>query len=182
MTRAPGTAGCLYTIGHSTRPIDEFLDLLFAYDVELLVDVRTIPKSRQNPQFNRESLCESLENAKIAYEHMASLGGLRKAKKDSPNIGWRNPSFQGFADYMQTDSFLQGLEDLMQLARARRTAIMCSEAVPWRCHRSLIADALLIRGWQVDEIIGLKSCREHKLTPFAKVQGLKITYPPADSA
>ena len=151
--------------------------MLKAYDIAQLVDVRTIPKSRRVPQFNAESLSAALPKLGIEYAHLKTLGGLRHAKKDSINTGWRNTSFRGYADYMGTDEFRQGIERLLKLARTKRTAIMCAEAVPWRCHRSLIGDALLVRGVRVEDIMSATSSREHELTPFAKVHGLEITYP-----
>ncbi len=167
----------IYTIGHSTHPIDEFIRMLQAHAVALLVDVRTIPKSRHNPQFNQEELARSLPEHGIRYVHMKELGGLRHTTKDSINTGWRNLSFRGYADYMQTDEVRQAIERLVELARAQRTAIMCSEAVPWRCHRSLIGDALLVRGLHVMDIMSETSARPHQLTPWAKVDGLSLTYP-----
>jgi uncharacterized protein (DUF488 family) len=166
------------TIGHSTHPIDEFIDLLKAHDVKKLVDVRTIPKSRHNPQFNQETLSERLRDAGIMYVHMPGLGGLRHTVKDSLNTGWRNPSFRGFADYMQTGEFEKNLEELIEISKKQTTVIMCAEAVPWRCHRSLIADALLVRGVKVEDIIGTQTCRPHDLTPWVKVNGKRVTYPP----
>ncbi len=151
--------------------------MLKAHDIAQLVDVRTIPKSRRVPQFNAESLAAALPKLGVEYVHLKTLGGLRHAKKDSINTGWRNPSFRGYADYMGTDEFRQGMERLLKLARTKRTAIMCAEAVPWRCHRSLIGDALLVRGVRVEDIMSATSHREHELTPFARVQGLEITYP-----
>jgi uncharacterized protein (DUF488 family) len=165
------------TIGHSTRTIEEFLSILKAHGVQRLVDVRSIPKSRRVPQFNSESLAASLRSHRISYVHLKSLGGLRHAKKDSINTGWRNTSFRGYADYMASEEFREGLERLLELASAKRTAIMCAEAVPWRCHRSLIGDALLARGVNVEDIMSATSRRAHALTPFAKVDGLNIIYP-----
>jgi len=170
------------TVGHSTRPLDEFIALLKAHAVKRLVDVRTIPRSRHNPQFNRESLSAALRRVGISYLHMKALGGLRHPRADSINTAWRNAGFRGFADYMQTDDFAEGLGRLMKIAKTKRTAIMCAEAVPWRCHRSLIADALLAHGYQAEEIESLKRTRPHKMTPWARVQGAKITYPPAGQA
>ena len=167
----------IFTIGHSTHPLEEFVAMLRAYEVRQLVDVRTIPKSRRVPQFNTESLGTSLRDQGIGYVHLKALGGLRHAKKDSIHTGWRNASFRGYADYMATEEFQQGIERLLQLARVKRTAIMCAEAVPWRCHRSLIGDALLVRGVRVEDIMSATSSRAHELTPFAKVKGLEITYP-----
>ena len=165
------------TIGHSIRPIAEFIDLLRHADVRLVVDVRTIPKSRHVPQFNSDAIAASLRQKGIDYLHMKSLGGLRHAKKDSVNLGWRNASFRGYADYMATEEFRTSIARLLELARQKRTAIMCAEAVPWRCHRALIGDALLIRGVNVEDIMTATSTRPHELTPFAKVEGLDISYP-----
>jgi uncharacterized protein (DUF488 family) len=165
------------TIGHSTRSIEEFVALLEAHEVTKLVDVRTIPRSRRNPQFNKETLPASLRSARIKYLHMPGLGGLRQAKRDSINTGWRNSSFRGYADYMQTPEFEQAIERLIELAEEDRIAVMCAEAVPWRCHRSLIADALLIRGIFSEDISSRTRRQRHNLTPFAKVNGDQITYP-----
>jgi uncharacterized protein (DUF488 family) len=165
------------TIGHSTRTLEEFIGLLQAHAVSRVVDVRTIPRSRHNPQFNKDSLPGSLKKAALGYVHMPGLGGLRHAKPNSPNAGWRNASFRGYADYMQTAEFKQNLAELIQLARRERIAIMCAEAVPWRCHRSLIADALLVRGIRTEDIMSPKPRQVHALTPFAKVRGTTITYP-----
>jgi Protein of unknown function, DUF488 len=165
------------TIGHSTRTIEEFVGMLRAHAVERLVDVRTIPRSRRVPQFNYDALAASLREQGIEYLHMKSLGGLRHAKKDSANLGWRNASFRGYADYMASDEFRASLWRLLDLAREKRTAIMCAEAVPWRCHRSLIGDALLVRGVNVKDIMNATSIRRHEMTPFAKVDGLNIVYP-----
>ncbi len=167
----------ILTVGHSTRTIEDFLALLKSHGVEHLVDVRTIPRSRHNPQFNVESLPASLAASGIGYTHLKGLGGLRHALKDSANTGWRNASFRGYADYMQTGEFASSLAELMDLASQKRVAIMCAEAVPWRCHRSLIADALLVRGALVEHISSPKQARPHQLTPWAKVDGTRITYP-----
>jgi len=167
----------VFTVGHSTRTCQEFLALLRAHGVRLLVDVRTVPRSRHNPQFNQDALRAALRRARIGYRHTKGLGGLRHPRKDSPNGAWRNASFRGFADYMQTPEFTENLERLAELARRRPAAIMCAEAVPWRCHRSLIADALLVRGWRVEELSSLSSTRVHKLTPWAKVRGKRVLYP-----
>jgi uncharacterized protein (DUF488 family) len=171
---APGT---LWTIGHSTRPIDEFITLLRAHGIQRLIDVRTIPRSRHNPQFNAELLAKSLKNANVMYIHMPQLGGLRKAKKDSLNAGWKNASFRGYADYMQTDEFWLALEQLTRDSADTKTAIMCAEAVPWRCHRSLIADALLLKQWRVCHIMSETKADEHRLTTFAVINQDRITYP-----
>jgi uncharacterized protein (DUF488 family) len=179
----PGTQpswpeGTVFTVGHSTLPIEQFIHLLRTYGIQCLLDIRTVPKSRHNPQFNSDALNQSLEEAGIGYRLLPALGGLRHAKKDSPNSGWRNKSFRGYADYMQTDEFQQGFRTLMELSRKSRVAIMCAEAVPWRCHRSLVADALQVHGIPVVEILSETSHRPHKLTPFAHVEGQQITYPP----
>ena len=170
--------GAIFTIGHSTLPIERFIALLKLYGIARLVDIRTVPGSRHNPQFGASALAASLTEAGIAYTHMQALGGLRHARKDSSNEGWRNKSFRGYADYMQSASFVEALEELIRMARQRRTAIMCAEAVPWRCHRSLVADALEVRGVPAIEILSETSHRRHRLTPFAKVDGISITYPP----
>jgi len=167
----------IFTVGHSTRPIHQFIDLLTAHGVQRLVDVRTIPQSRHNPQFGRDQLSSSLERAGIHYTHMPGLGGLRRPRKDSLNTGWRNASFRGYADYMQTPEFEETLERCIELANDERVALMCAEAVPWRCHRSLIADALLARGIDVREIASTTEARAHALTPWARVEGMKVTYP-----
>jgi uncharacterized protein (DUF488 family) len=165
------------TIGHSTHALEEFIAVLKAHTVARVVDVRTVPKSRHVPQYNSESLAVELAAQGIGYTHLKSLGGLRHRAKDSINAGWRNASFRGYADYMATDDFRQGIDRLLELAREKRTAIMCAEAVPWRCHRSLVGDALVARGVRVEDIMSATQVREHALTPFAKVRGLEITYP-----
>jgi uncharacterized protein (DUF488 family) len=170
--------GTVFTVGHSTLPIERFVGLLKTYAIEQLADIRTIPRSRHNPQYNRDALAPALEKAGIAYVPMQGLGGLRHPLKNSPNTGWRNRSFRGYADYMQTDGFQEALQSLIDMSRLKRVAIMCAEAVPWRCHRSLVADALEIRGVPVVEILSEQSYRAHTLTPFAHVEGTRITYPP----
>jgi uncharacterized protein (DUF488 family) len=165
------------TIGHSTHTLDEFIRLLQAHGATRVVDVRTVPRSRYNPQFNKDSLPGSLKKAGLGYIHMPGLGGLRHAKRDSLNVGWRNASFRGYADYMQTPEFQQSLEELIRLANQDRIALMCAEAVPWRCHRSLIADALLVHGIPVEDIMSPTGSRVHTLTPFAEIRGTIITYP-----
>ncbi len=168
----------IWTIGHSTRPIEEFVELLKAHRIQRVVDVRTVPRSRHNPQFNTEALADSLAKAAICYQHSGGLGGLRKAEKDSINTGWRNASFRGYADYMQTDHFLEALENLTAESRKQHSAIMCAEAVPWRCHRSMIADALVSRGWSVKHIMSSAKADGHELTSFAVVEPDRIIYPP----
>ncbi|HEY2799853.1 MAG TPA: DUF488 domain-containing protein [Chthoniobacterales bacterium] len=164
-------------MGHSTRPIGEFIQLLQAHGVTMVADVRTIPKSRHNPQFNTTSLAISLRKAGLKYVHLPGLGGLRHAKADSPNAGWRNVSFRGYADYMQTPQFAENLDRLVELAKEERVAIMCAEAVPWRCHRSLIGDALTVRGLCVEDIMTPTRRQLHQLTSFARVRRGVITYP-----
>ena len=167
----------ILTIGHSTRSLKDFLDLLQAHGVKRLVDVRTIPRSRHNPQFNQDALPKALRHAGIAYIHLPELGGLRHARRDSSNTGWRNASFRGFADYMQTPEFETGLVKLIKSGARTQVAIMCAEAVPWRCHRSLIADALVVRRIPVEHITSATRAQSHSLTTFAKVAGIQITYP-----
>jgi uncharacterized protein (DUF488 family) len=170
-------AGRIFTVGHGTRSLDEFVALLRAHGIRRLVDVRSIPRSRHNPQFNRDTLGVALRNRRIGYQHLAGLGGLRHTRSDSPNLGWRNASFRGFADYMQTPKFAEAIETLIKLAKDKPTAIMCAESVPWRCHRSLIADALTVRGIAVHDIYTASRATPHKLTPWASVSGTRITYP-----
>jgi uncharacterized protein (DUF488 family) len=165
------------TIGHSTHPIEELISMLQAHGIRRLVDVRTIPKSRRNPQFSQENLAGSLQTAGIEYRHLPGLGGLRHPRKDSMNTGWRNASFRGYADYMQTAEFVENLTHLIEIASEAPTAIMCAEAVPWRCHRSLIADALVARGIQVADILSVAKSQPHAITPFAKVEDERVTYP-----
>lgn len=169
--------GTVFTIGHSTLPIEQFIAILNSYGIRHLVDIRTVPRSRHNPQFNGTALDESLKVAGVEYSARPALGGLRHARKDSANAGWRNKSFRGYADYMQTQAFQDALQALIHTSRQERTAIMCAEAVPWRCHRSLVADALNVYGVPVVEILSDNSYRPHKLTPFARVEGTQITYP-----
>ena len=167
----------IYTVGHSTRPIEDFIALLAAHGVGQLIDIRTIPRSRTNPQFNRDTLPKTLERAGMAYGNMPALGGLRRARPDSPNTAWRNPSFRGYADYMQTSEFAEAVAQLIEIAQGKQTAIMCAEAVPWRCHRSLIADALIVRGIEVREITSGIRSTPHALTPWAQVSGTRLSYP-----
>jgi uncharacterized protein (DUF488 family) len=167
----------IYTIGHSTRTIEEFIGLLQANHIKQLIDIRTIPRSRYNPQYEQDNLATSLREAGIKYLYLKELGGLRPKAKHSDNEGWRNQSFRNYADYMQTDGFSEGIDRLLHLAAKTPTAIMCAEAVPWRCHRSLVGDALLTRQIPVMDIIDKTSVKEHHLTPFAVVHGNKITYP-----
>jgi uncharacterized protein (DUF488 family) len=165
------------TIGHSTRPIDTFIDLLRANDIACVVDVRTVPRSRHNPQFNQDALPVSLAAAGIDYRYFQGLGGLRHASKESTNTGWRNASFRGYADHMQSPEFADSMDALAELARQLRCVLMCAEAVPWRCHRSMIGDALLVRQFGVEHIIGPKGRKAHSLTSFAHVDQCCISYP-----
>ena len=167
----------IFTVGHSTHPIDEFIAMLKAHGVKKLIDVRTVPKSRHNPQFNADALAASVRASGITYRRMESLGGLRHARKDSPNGAWRNASFRGYADHMQTDEFTGAIEQLLERGRHSNAAVMCAEAVPWRCHRSLIGDALLVRNVQVLDIMTEKSAKPHTLTSFARVDGERVWYP-----
>jgi uncharacterized protein (DUF488 family) len=175
---AGSSSPAVCTIGHSNRPLDVFVDLLRPNGITHVLDVRTVPRSRHNPQYNRDTLPDSLREFGIAYTHLPGLGGLRHARPDSSNGGWRNRSFRGYADYMQTPDFAANVERVMALAKSDACVLMCAEAVPWRCHRSLIADALLVRGVRVEDIIGPGARTPHALTSFARVDGTTITYPP----
>jgi len=174
------TGVTIFTVGHSTRSVQELIKLLKSHGVTKLVDVRTVPRSRHTPQFNRDTLPEALKEAGIEYEHMAGLGGFRHTRPDSPNTGWRNSSFRGYADYMLTPGFEENLSALVEAAKQRQIAIMCAESVTWRCHRSLIADALVVRGVRVKHIMSLARTDPHELTPWAKVEGARVTYPAPD--
>lgn len=168
----------IWTIGHSNRAIDVFRDLLAGEKIELLADIRRFPASRAHPHFNADALAEALAQNDVDYRHFAALGGRRNTRlADSPNTGWRVDSFNRYADYMTTGDFTAALAELTDAASERRTAIMCSEAVPWRCHRRLIGDALLVRGWQVHDIIGAGAPKPHGLTPFAQWNDDRLTYP-----
>jgi uncharacterized protein (DUF488 family) len=168
----------MWTIGHSNRTLEEFLHLLQAHRVNLVIDVRKMPGSRRNPQFNRDTLSQALRDAHIEYMHMPCLGGLRRRQPNSPNTGWKNASFQGYADYMLTAQFEESLLELLNRSRCRRSALMCAEALPWRCHRSLIADALTVRGIAVEHILSAPKSQSHVLKPWARVHEMRITYPP----
>jgi uncharacterized protein (DUF488 family) len=172
----------ILTIGHSTRTLEAFIRLLQTHQVTRVIDVRTVPRSRHNPQFNKDGLADALRSAGIAYDHMPGLGGLRHTSADSPNKGWHHASFRGFADYMQTDDFTENLKALIGRARQDRVALMCAEAVPWRCHRSLIADALSIQGIPVEHILSGVRTQAHAITPWAHVQEKRITYPAEEAA
>ncbi|MDP2248071.1 MAG: DUF488 domain-containing protein [Nitrosomonadales bacterium] len=178
-TGSLSTTPLICTIGHSNRPLEVFLELLQANEIARVLDVRTMPRSRY-PQFNRESLIEALNVASISYTHLPGLGGLRHPRKDSINTGWDNASFRGYADYMQSHEFTNQVEMVVKLASKERCALMCAEAVPWRCHRSLIGDALLIRGIRVEDIFESDQRKPHLLTKFARVDGTQITYPKLD--
>ncbi|WHZ24471.1 MAG: DUF488 domain-containing protein [Nitrospira sp.] len=172
----------LWTVGHSTRSSEEFVALLSAHEIHRLIDIRRYPGSRRYPHFNSDCLAESLSAVGLGYEHLPELGGRRRARPDSPNGGWKNTSFRGYADYMQTEEFRRGVEKVMACGSKERTVIMCAEAVPWRCHRSLIADALVTHGWEVVHIMGAGKVQTHRLTSFAVVQGDRLVYPaPADA-
>jgi len=171
-------AGCAFTIGHSTRPIEEFIALLRAHRITQLVDVRTVPKSRHNPQYETHALEKSLAGAGIGYALAPGLGGFRRTHPESPNGAWRNLSFRGYADYMLTPEFDASLVAVLQLLETDRVALMCAEAVPWRCHRSLIADALQVHGHVACEISSATRLQPHRLPSFARVEGETITYPP----
>jgi uncharacterized protein (DUF488 family) len=176
---APGWGRArILAIGHSTRTLEDLLALLLDAGAALVADVRTIPRSRAHPQFGKEPLSRALAEAGIGYAHLPHLGGLRKPRPDSVNGGWRNAGFKGFADHMGTPEFEEGLCELRALARAGPVALLCAEAVPWRCHRSLVADALLARGVRVEHVIGRGRTQPHRLTPFARVEGRSVTYPP----
>ena len=173
----PSPEPIILTVGHSVRSLDEFVEMIRAHGVRKLIDVRTVPRSARNPQFNRDTLPQSLREAGIDYGHMPALGGLRHPRRDSTNTGWRNPSFRGYADYMETPEFDEALEKLIAEAGEERVAIMCAEALPWRCHRSMIGDALISRGAAVEHIMSPTQRRPHKLTSFARVEGMRVTYP-----
>lgn len=168
----------VYTVGHSNRPLEEFVAMLQAHGIRRLVDVRTVPKSRSNPQFAGDALATSLPAEGIAYRWVRELGGLRRPRTDSPNGAWRNTSFRGYADHMQTEEFAAAVDDLVASSRDDHVAVMCAEAVPWRCHRSLIGDALLARGIDVLDIMSPTSARPHTLRSFAEVDGTRVWYPP----
>ena len=178
----PYSHSIVLTVGHSTRSLGEFILLLVGHSVTQLIDVRTVPRSRHNPQFNPDTLRPALESAGIHYAHVAGLGGFRRTHSGSLNLGWRNASFRGFADYMQTEEFADNLADLIERAKRDRIVLMCAEAVPWRCHRSLISDALVAHGICAMEIIDGTRLQVHHLTPFASVDGPLITYPRKESS
>lgn len=166
----------VWTIGHSTRSIEEFIAILKSFDLHVLVDVRTFPGSRRYPHFNKERLSESLAEVGIEYQHFPELGGRRRAKPDSLNMAWRNESFRGYADYMETDDFGKGIERLFEIAQARRTVVMCAEAVWWRCHRSLISDYLKVREVNVAHVIAANKSEEHPFTSAAQIIDGELSY------
>jgi uncharacterized protein (DUF488 family) len=170
--------GAIFTLGHSTLPIGRFIDRLKLYGIAQLADIRSVPRSRYNPQYNFDDLAASLKSAGIGYAHLKALGGMRKARADSVNTGWREGGFRGYADYMETPEFAQALDRLIAMSRQSRAAIMCAESMPWRCHRSLVSDALVVRGVPVIEILTEREWRMRELTAFARVEGTQITYPP----
>jgi uncharacterized protein (DUF488 family) len=167
----------VFTIGHSVRPLDEFLKLLHAHGVRGLADVRTVPRSRRHPHFSGEALARSLPDAGIVYRHFPGLGGLRKPRRDSPNGGWRNEGFRGYADHMATREFTSALEDLIAFARRQVVAVMCAEAKWWECHRQLIADALVANGAEVRHIMSARDAPPHELTAFGRIESGRVTYP-----
>ncbi len=169
-----------YTIGHSTHSLDRFLSMLRPYQINLVVDIRTVPRSRHNPQYNKEVLPLALRQRGVRYLHMPGLGGLRRAQADSANRGWRNTSFRGFADYMQTPEFESAMEELMEAVVKERLVLMCAESLPWRCHRSLVADALLVRGVQVVHLFERGDSLDHTLTHWAQIEGTRVFYPEAE--
>jgi uncharacterized protein (DUF488 family) len=175
-------AEVIFSIGHSTRPVHQFLALLRAHGIHTLVDIRSIPHSRRNPQYNQEALREAIEAGGLGYRYLPALGGHRRARANSPNAGWINPAFRGYADYMQSEAFERGLCELLDLNRvAGPLAMMCAEAVPWRCHRSMVSDALVVRGTSVLHILGVDRARMHQLNPMARIEGAVLFYPAATS-
>ncbi len=177
MTPQPPDPVRIYTIGHSTRSFEEFLALLRAHGVQQVADIRTIPRSRRHPQFERDALARALSEADVQYRHFPGLGGLRHPRRDSPNGAWKNDSFRGYADYMGTAPFDEAVDDLLAFARTSPTTVMCAEAVWWRCHRSLLADALVARAVEVLHITSAAAPSPHRLNPMARVDGRSVTYP-----
>ena len=166
----------VWTIGHSTLSLEDFVARLKSFAIELLVDVRSFPGSRRYPQFNKDDLSQSLDRVGIAYQHLRELGGRRRVRPDSTNLAWRNESFRGYADYMETKEFHDGIERLLELAGKQRTAIMCSEAVWWRCHRSMISDFLKVKGIEVIHIMGEEKSELHPFTSAARVVNGELSY------
>ena len=176
-TCSPQMNRTIYTIGHSTRTIEQLIQILRAHSITLLVDVRTLPRSKHNPQFDGDALRSSLERVGIGYVHLKGLGGLRRPSRDSVNTGWRNEGFRGYADHMQTEEFRAALARLMELGEGQTVTIMCAEGNPFRCHRMLVADALTARGIRVVHVSSERSVRIHTMTPFAKVTSQRVSYP-----
>ena len=170
----------VWSLGHSTRTFEAFLALLTAHGIQRLCDIRTVPQSRRHPHFGKETLAAALSAEGIAYSHMPGLGGLRKPRPDSTNTAWRHSGFRGYADYMLTPAFATAVDDLIGVAGEERVAVMCAEAVPWRCHRQLLADALVARGVEVREIESATRTRPHTLTEWARVDGERVSYPGVD--
>ena len=170
------STGTIWTVGHSTRSAEEFNQILKAHDIELLVDVRSFPGSRRYPQFNRERLRQSLEDAQINYHHLPALGGRRRANPESKNIAWKNPSFRAYADHLESDEFKQGIKELLDFAQVKRTAVMCAEALWWRCHRSLISDYLKAKGWEVIHIADSQHTEPHPYTSAARIVDGRLSY------
>ncbi len=166
----------IWTIGHSTRTLPEFVAMLHSFKIELIADIRSFPGSRKFPQFNKEALEISLPQSNIQYVHLKDLGGRRKANPDSKNTGWRHIAFRSYADYMETDSFKDGIKELEKIAVKQRTAYMCSEAVWWRCHRSMVSDYLKLHGWKVMHIMGIGKETEHPYTAPARIVNGELNY------
>jgi len=166
----------IWTIGHSTRPLEEFVAMLDSFNIKLIADIRSYPGSRKFPQFNKEALEVSLPQNNIQYVHIKELGGRRKANPDSKNTAWRHVAFRSYADYMETDTFKEGIKELEQIAVKQRTAYMCSEAVWWRCHRSMVSDYLKLRGWKVMHIMGMEKATEHPYTSPARIVNNELNY------
>lgn len=172
----PPIVETIWTIGHSTRPIEEFLALLAEYGIQTVADVRSFPGSRKYPQYGKDALAETLSEHGIGYQWFQILGGRRRVAANSPNTAWRNASFRGYADYMSTPEFAQGLTELLELAGRSRTALMCAEAVWWRCHRSMVSDALCVRGIKVLHIMDAKHSAVHPMTSPARIEDGQLTY------
>ncbi len=170
------TRAAVWTVGHSNRPLEEFLGILKGHWIERVIDVRRFPTSRKWPHFGAAALAESLPAAGIAYAGIPELGGRRRPRPDSPHTAWRVEGFRGYADFMDAPEFAAALARLVDLTREKRSAVMCAEALPWRCHRSLIADALLARGWRVVEILSEREARDRRFPDFARVEGERVIY------
>ncbi len=179
MALVPDAPRRIFTIGHSTRTFEAFAALLEAHGIRRLADIRTVPRSRRHPQFERDVLSASLASRGIEYRHFPALGGLRRPRRDSENLAWRNESFRGYADYMATEAFEKGVDELLAFADGKRTAVMCAEALWWRCHRSLLADALVARNMEVLHVASRGAPTAHHLNPMARVVAGRISYPAA---